>query len=66
MARSCQRSERQVMALMNLYRAAWLRIRIAYRELALSQIHLCADDVPEIVLTLRDLRAQLDNLKGQK
>ena len=54
------------MALMNHYRAAWLRIRIAYRELALSQIHLCADDVPEIVLTLRDLRAQLDNLKGQK
>lgn len=43
-----------------------LRARIAYRELALSQIHLAHEDVPGIVIELRQLRARLESLKGQQ
>ena len=43
-----------------------LRARIAYSELALSQIHLTHEDVPGIVLELRHLRDRLNALKGQQ
>lgn len=43
-----------------------LRARIAYSELALSQIHLAHEDVPGIVLELCHLRDRLNALKGQQ
>lgn len=52
------------MALANLYRCAWLRLRISYHEIALQQIDPCHPDVPEIVRTLCRLSDQLDELKG--
>lgn len=43
-----------------------LRARIAHSELAMQQINLCHDDVPEIVMTLLNLTDRLDGLKGQQ
>jgi hypothetical protein len=52
-----------VMALANLYRAAWLRLRISYHEMALRQIEPHHADVPHIVLTICELTDQLEELK---
>ena len=42
-----------------------LRARIAYGELALSQINPLHEDVPGIMCELSNLRDQLKTLKGQ-
>jgi hypothetical protein len=54
------------MALLNLYRSAILRARIAYHEAALRQIEPHHTDVPYIVLTLCDLTNQLEELRGMQ
>lgn len=51
------------MALLDLYREMWLRLRISYYELALSQIDVCHPDVPHIVRMLMRLSDQLKQLK---
>jgi hypothetical protein len=50
--------------LFNLYRFWFLRVLIAYYELALQQIEPTHEDVPHIVRTLVRLSDQLDSLKG--
>lgn len=52
------------MPLLNLYRELWIRWRIWWHQLALSQIDPCHEDVPHIIRTLRSLSDQLDQLKG--
>ena len=53
------------MALANLYRTAWLRIRLWHSELALRQINKTAPDVPGLVLEVHELRQQLQQLEAQ-
>lgn len=43
-----------------------LRARIAYSELALSQIDLLHEDVPGLMCELSHLRDRLIELKGQR
>jgi hypothetical protein len=54
------------MALLNLYRSAILRARIAFHEVALRQIEPHHQDVPHIVLTLCSLTDQLEELRAQR
>jgi hypothetical protein len=52
--------------LLNLYRSAILRARIAFHEVALHQIKPLHEDVPHIVLTLCELTDKLVELKATK
>jgi len=48
----------------SLFLEFWLRLRLWHSELALCQINKTHPDVPGLVLEIRILNDQLDQLKG--
>lgn len=49
---------------MTIIKEVFILCRIAYYELALSSVHLAHEDVPDIVLHLRNLNDELDSVRG--